>query len=122
MAQRARTVNRRLAAWLLALAMTTLYGCSAGDAVSAKSFVGKWKSSKLETPIYLHENGEWEIKTDDGAVLQFGVWQYKDKKIIWSYKVDGQIGHDANAVLSAAAREFQVQERDRTTTTFVKLD
>lgn len=117
-----RSAAAALVAAILTAALMPLYGCSGGDPFSEKNFVGKWKSSKLETPIYLHANGEWEVKTDEGAVLQFGVWRYKDKTLLWSYKIDGQVGHDPNAVLSASAREFQLRERDRTTTTFVKLD
>jgi hypothetical protein len=97
-------------------------GCSGRDAVTEKTFVGKWKSSKLATPLYLHANGEWEIKTEDGAILQFGVWEYKDEKIVWTYKIDSHIGHDANPVLSAKPREFRLRESDRTTSIFTKLD
>jgi hypothetical protein len=97
-------------------------GCSNREAVTEQSFVGKWKSSKIAAPVYMYANGEWEIKAEDGVVLQYGVWQYKNGKIIWSYKVDSHIGHDANAILSATPREFQLRESDRTTTTFTKLD
>ena len=79
----------------------------------------------METPIYLHDNGEWEIKTEDGAVLQYGVWEFKSDKIIWSYKADldtGRIGRDVNDVLSATAQEFQLLERDGSTTIFKRLD
>ena len=107
---------------LLFFSTLTLCGCSDREAITEKSFVGKWKSSKLTTPIYLYANGEWEIKTEDGAVLQYGVWQYWDEKIIWSYKIGANIGHDTNDVLSATSREFQVQESDRTATTFERLD
>jgi hypothetical protein len=108
---------------LVFVAAFTLYGCSGRETFTEKNFVGKWKSSKLETPVYLYANGEWEIKPDDGAVLQYGVWQYQDKKIIWSFKQsDSHILHDVNPVLSATPQEFQVQENDRTITTFKKLD
>ena len=63
-----------------------------------------------------------EIKKDDGAVLQFGVWEYKNKKITWSYKINSYIGHDTNPVLSANSEEFKVRENDGTTTTFSKLE
>jgi hypothetical protein len=92
------------------------------ETTTEKNFVGKWKSTKLETPIYLYDNGEWEIKTEGGAILQYGVWQYEDRKIKWTYKVDSQIGHDVNAVLSATLLEFQVKEADGTTTTFSRLE
>ena len=107
---------------LLATALILFYVGSGREAIKEIFFVGKWKSSKLKTPIYLYANGEWEIRKDDGAVLQYGVWQYKDKRIIWSYKIGSHVGHDSNPVLSATAHEFQVGESDGTTTTFKKLD
>lgn len=99
-----------------------LQGCSAKDKVSENNFVGKWRSSKLETPVYLYRNGEWEIKLDNGSVLQYGVWEYKDKNIIWSFKTDRGVLRDVNPVLSVSAREFRLAEADKTTTTFTKLD
>jgi hypothetical protein len=96
-------------------------GCG-GDTATEKTFVGKWKSSKLENPVYLYDNGEWEIRTADGAILQYGVWQYKDNKIRWSFKADSHVEHDVNAVVSATPKEFQVKESDGTTTTFSRLD
>ena len=113
---------RRAIACSILLAPILLSGCSGRDSFSQKDFVGKWKSSRLVTPLYLRENGEWEIQKDDGAVLQYGVWQYKDKAILWSYKIDGQIGHDRNTVLSVTRREFQLREKDGSTTTFARLD
>jgi len=107
---------------LLLSSAVLLAACSGKDVATEKSFVGKWKSSKLETPVYLYENGDWEIKKDDGAVLQFGVWEYKNKNITWSYKINSYIGHDTNPVLSANSEEFQVRESDGTTTTFSKLE
>ena len=104
------------------VAALAFYGCSGQESITETNFIGKWKSSKLTTPMYLYANGDWEIKTDDGAILQYGVWEFKNKKIIWSYKVDSYIGHDPNIVLSATPREFRILERDRTTTTFSKLD
>lgn len=108
--------------FLFVTALILIYAGSRGETITEKSFVGKWKSSKLETPIYLYANGEWEIKKNDGAILQYGVWQYKAKKIIWSYKIDSSIGHDVNAVLSATPMEFQVKESDGTTTIFKRLE
>lgn len=84
-------------------------------------FVGKWKSSKITTPIYLHDNGEWEIKTDDGGVLQHGVWRYADKKLIWTVRLSGGILHDVNPVLSVGSVEFQISEKDGSLTTFKRL-
>lgn len=107
---------------LFAASLVSFHGCSGKAAINEKIFVGKWKSSKLETPVYLYANGEWEIKLDEGGVLQYGVWEYKNNKIIWSYKIGPAIGHDADPVLSATAQEFQLQENDKTTTTFKRLD
>ena len=98
-----------------------LTGCGARDKVSAASFVGKWKSSKLETPIYLYANSEWEIKKDDGHVLQYGVWEFKDGRITWSFKMGAHIGRDINVVESVTAQEFKLRE-DQGLTTFVRLE
>lgn len=114
--------NSKLVLTVMLVLIATLNGCSKRETFTENNFVGKWKSSKVTTPVYLYANGEWEIKTDDGVVLQYGVWQYNDNKIMWSVKVDNQISHDTNAVLSATPQEFQLRERDRSTTTFSKLD
>ncbi|MFA6179711.1 MAG: hypothetical protein WC696_08885 [Candidatus Methylopumilus sp.] len=107
----------------IALIALILAFCGVGrEHITEKNFIGKWKSSRAETPIYLYENGEWEIKKADGVILQYGVWQYKPSKIIWSYKVDGATGHDVNAVLSATSREFQLRERNGMTTTFKRIE
>lgn len=103
-------------------AFAALAGCTRHDDISAASFVGKWHSSRLTTPLYLHDNGEWEIKTDDGAILQYGVWQYKDHRILWSYKTGATIGHDVNIVVSATPKRLQLEEADRTVTTFDRID
>jgi len=111
--------------WHLFLLVATLFmlqGCTAKDKVNENNFVGKWKSSKLETPVYLYGNGEWEIKLDSGSVLQYGVWEYKNKNIIWSFKTDRGVLRDVNAVLSVSPREFKLSEADKTTTVFTKLD
>jgi hypothetical protein len=105
----------------LLLVALTLAGCGR-EIITEKVFVGKWKSTKLATPVYLYDNGEWEIKTEGGTILQFGVWHYEDNKIRWTYKVNSQIGHDINPVLSATSMEFKVKESDGTTTTFSRLD
>ena len=73
------------------------------------------------TPVYLYENGEWEIRKDDGGILQFGIWTLKDNTIIWTYKNGSEIGYDPNAVVSVTAQEFKVRERDSSITSFVRL-
>ena len=111
--------------WFLFLLVPTLLalqGCTARDKVTEINFVGKWKSSKLETPVYLYANGEWEIKLDSGSVLQYGIWEYKDKNIIWSFKTDRGVLRDVNAVLSLSPREFRLVEADKTVSVFTKLD
>jgi hypothetical protein len=95
---------------------------SGKNAIKDSSFVGKWKSSKLETPLYLYDNGEWEIKKNDGAILQYGVWRYEGKKIIWSFKAGSDIIHDVNPVLFFSSNEFQLKEKDGTITVFKKLE
>lgn len=107
---------------ILLAVLLALFLMFSGGKITEKTFVGKWRSSKLGTPIYLYQNGEWEIKKDDGVVLQYGVWQYKDKNLIWSYKVDGSVGYDPNPLISANSEEFKLQEADGTTTTFSRLE
>jgi len=107
---------------VLLLSALMFSGCSEREVITERNFAGKWKSSKLATPIYLYASGEWEIRTDEGGVLQYGVWQYSDRKLIWSFKIDSRIGHDLNPVLSVSPREFRIQESDRTTTIFTRLD
>jgi hypothetical protein len=113
--------NIKLACIFLFLTVAILFCTGCVKTITEKNFVGKWKSSKLETPIYLYDNGEWEIKTNTGAVLQYGIWQYKAKKITWSFKMDSYIGHDVNPVLSSNLDEFKIQESDGATTTFTRL-
>jgi hypothetical protein len=114
--------NLKVWAVLCIAAFAALAGCTRRDDINAKSFVGKWHSSRLTTPVYLHDDGEWEIKTDDGAILQYGVWQYKDRRILWSYKIGAAIGHDVNIVVSATPKQLQLEEADRTVTTFDRID
>jgi hypothetical protein len=97
-----------------------LSACTREAPIKESDFIGKWKSSKLETPIYLYPNGEWEIKTDAGDVLQYGIWDY-DKKLVWSYKVNGSVGYDKNEVLAMAPDEFSLKEQDGSTTIFIRL-
>lgn len=114
-------IRRVLWAVLLALLLPALAACGGKPPVSPLSFVGKWKSSKLETPLFLYENGEWEIRQDDGSILQYGVWEYRDGRIIWSFKLGAEIGRDVNAVVSVADREFRLREGAQVTV-FQRLD
>ena len=110
----------RLFFFLLAIVFST--GCSKKEIDARQMFIGKWQSSKLVTPLYLHENGEWEIKKEDGAVLQYGVWEYKNNKLFWTYKIHSQASTEANDVLQVQPSGFQLRETDRTITSFNKLN
>ena len=110
---------RALAAGFLLL---TLLACSREPTPTAKSFEGKWKSSKMVTPLYMHPNGEWEIKKDDQRVLQYGIWQYRDNAIAWTFKLNGEVFSEVNAVVATGATGFKLRETDGSISTFSKLD
>lgn len=93
-----------------------------GKQNSQRDFVGKWQSDRAVTPIHLAANGEWELRKDDGTILQYGVWRYEGKQIIWSIKQGGRVIDDANTVLSFTPAEFRLKERDGQTTVFKRLD
>lgn len=113
-------IYRLVAAALVLVAVAS--GCARKESLySEKDFVGKWQSSRVTTPVFLHEDGEWELRTESGEVQQYGVWLYSDNRILWTVRVDGQIHHDPNPVLSATADEFQLRERDGSVTTFRRL-
>ena len=118
---RSNHLLKHFAALLAAVSLLFLVS-SCGGKIEEKNLVGKWNSSKLATPIYIHANGDWEIKTEEGAVLQYGVWRLKGKNIIWTYKLESKIGHDGDPIVSSTPREFRVKENDGTTTIFKKLD
>lgn len=115
-------IQKQYFVFIFSMLLLSIVGCSGHDSYNEKTFVGKWKSSKIETPVYLYDNGEWEIKTDEGGVLQYGLWELKKKKIIWKYKIGSNVGIDANWVISATPVEFRIEERDRSITTFKKLN
>jgi hypothetical protein len=116
----ARKPLRRIASFFISsLLVVVLAGC---QRISEGDFVGKWQSSRAVTPIHLAANGEWEIRKDDGTILQYGVWRYADKKIIWSIRQDRRIIDDATPVLAVEPKVFRVKERDGTTTVFRRLD
>lgn len=105
----------------LLLAAACLLGACGHKSPPAREFVGVWTSSRTTTPISMYDNGEWEIKSSDGHVMQYGVWQIVDDNIMWSYKDGGAISHDVNPILSAESNKFQVRERDNTVTTFTRV-
>lgn len=117
-AQALRTLRVLAAGILLLLTLA----CSLEPAPTAKSFEGKWKSSKMITPLYMHANGEWEIKKDDNRVLQYGIWQYKGNSIEWTFKLNGEVFSEVNAVLATGANGFKLKETDGSITTFSRLD
>lgn len=113
---------RRLAGRAILGLPLLLLGCARPDAVGPERFVGRWQSSRSTAPIVLDANGEWKIVRADGSVPQYGVWQYRDSHLVWSFKDDSGIVHDANTVLAVTARHFELRERDGTVTTFDRLD
>lgn len=102
------------------LLLGALVACS--KAPEAASFVGKWQSSRLSTPLLMTSDGKWEVRDGDGAPLQFGVWELKNGGILWSFRIDGDFGQDWNALVSFRPREFRLRERDGAITTFTRLD
>ena len=70
----------------------------------------------------MYKNGEWEIRTEEDSVLQFGVWQLDGRRIVWSIKMEGRLDHEENAVVSVAQRRFELRERDGSVTVFERLD
>lgn len=101
--------------------IASLNACSTKE-LTEKDFVGTWRSTRSTTPIRLFENGEWELTTDDGSTLQYGVWQYFDNKIMWSFILDDAMGHDTNPIVSVGPKEFKLRENNGSITTFSKLD
>ncbi len=109
---------------ILAAIIVLLVFASGGvsGAITEKDFVGKWVSSRSATPIHLYANGEWEIKADGGAAMQYGVWQIKGRQIIWSDMHRGNLEHDPDPVVYVKPNEFQVVEQDGSITTFTRLE
>lgn len=118
-------INSRYAVWFrgsclwLMLFCTLLASCSRGGGLSAQYFVGQWTSTRLATTLHLYGNGEWEIKIDD-RVLQYGVWEYKDKTLIWTHKAASGFIHDVNPILSFEPRRFAIKEQNGEVTTFTR--
>lgn len=106
---------------LIVVLAVTGSGCAEKDLYSSKDFVGKWESSRVTTPVYLHDDGEWELKTEAGEVQQYGIWNYSNNQILWTVRVNGRIQHDPNPVVSMTATEFQLREKNGSVTTFHRL-
>lgn len=101
-----------------------MLGTACRGSVDRNGFVGKWTSSRSTTPIHLYENGEWEIVTTEGTVLQYGVWEYRDGAIRWGFASSQSrlAVRETTPVLSATPTGFQIREQDGSTTTFTRLD
>ena len=121
LAHRHTTVMTSRSLICIFLLMVLSTACTPRGTDTRALLVGKWQSSKLVTPLYLHDNGEWEIKQDDQLVLQFGVWEYKNNTLVWTYKIGSRISSDANPVLTLTAASFQLRESDQTVTSFTRL-
>ncbi len=50
------------------------------------------------------------------------MWHIFDNKLMWSVIVEEQMQHDVTAILAASRDEFQIRERDRSTTTFKRIN
>lgn len=96
--------------------------CSPSSGAKRQLLVGKWQSSRLMTPVILHDNGEWEIKQDNGAVLQYGLWDYQGNQLIWTIKQGKMLNRDINPVVSLNPDAFTVRENDRSITSFTRLE
>lgn len=114
--------TRRQLVWACLSAALAAAACSPTEALDEKRFVGQWQSSRATYPIYLHENGEWEIRSGAGSVLQYGVWRYQKNHIVWTYRFEGQVLHEPNAVISVTENEFRLREQDRSATVFTRVD
>lgn len=115
-------IGRAIISLVLVLMLVAVgSGCAEKELYSAKDFVGKWESSRVTTPVYLYEDGEWELKTEDGEVQQYGIWSYANNRILWTVRVSGRIQHDPNPVLSMVENEFQLREKNGSVTTFRRL-
>lgn len=112
--------GRKLLLLLLAVGLV-IHFLPGGKRPSEADFVGKWQSSRTNTPIHLAANGEWEIRTEEGRVLQYGLWRYADKQLVWTYKQGSQFLDDANPVLSVEAGSFSLRETNGTSTVFQRL-
>lgn len=115
--------RRPVLAGLMAMLALPVLLAACQKPLEAAQFVGRWKSSRLATPMVLLANGEWEIRTAEGQVLQYGLWQLDGQRLIWRIlDDDGRLSRDVNPVVSMEARRFVLLERDGSKTTFDRLD
>lgn len=98
-----------------------LSACGAKTQATHAFFVGKWKSSKLSMPVVLLDNGEWEIRSENGDVLQYGLWEYRGDSIVWRFKRGSETLTEVNPVIYAKDREFRLEEGGQTTV-FLRIE
>jgi hypothetical protein len=73
--------------------------------------------------VVLLDNGEWEIRDAEGAVLQYGLWRVDGQSLVWTLRGgDERLVNDANGIVSIEARRFVLRERDGSMTTFDRQD
>lgn len=113
--------RRAFACTLCTLLVAALTGCKRTPQIDAAAFVGSWQSSRLTTPLILYANGDWEIKTTEGQVLQYGVWNYAPGQFLWTFKQGTQVQHEVNPLLSFNSTAFTLRETDGSVTTFTRL-
>jgi hypothetical protein len=112
-------MRARVVVWSLVAAL--LVACQ--PELKSEQFAGTWQSSRVSTPLHMHANGEWEIRGDDGRVLQYGVWQLERRSIVWSIRMgDGRLMHEVNPVDSLEKRRFELREQDGSLTKFERRD
>ena len=54
-------------------------------------------------------------------MLQYGIWRYADKKLVWSFKQGERVIDDPTVVLAVEARIPDPRERNGATTVFRRL-
>lgn len=113
----------RILGGLMVVALAGAFLTACQKKLEPSQFVGSWRSSRLSTPLLMRGNGEWEIRSGDERVLQYGVWRLDGQRLVWTIRDDrGQVTHDANTILSVEPRRFVLAERDGSKTSFDRLD
>ena len=121
-ARPARASGRARRRRFLLLAALGLSAAACSREPVAEQFVGTWKSSRLATsPLLMRANGDWEIRSADDRVLQYGVWQVQGRRLLWTIRMNGQVLHDANTILEVDAHSFRLREQDGSVTRFDRL-
>lgn len=117
--------SRNFGFYIYAILAFCLISCSAPDEseplLTETYFFGKWKSSKLNSPICFDSHNEWEIKKFNGDIYQYGMWHYENKKLTWTYKIGEGFYTDVDEVILIDKDSFLLREADRTLTKFYRL-